>query len=57
MTVISVEEFRRQQRADYVYRRELAKTDPERAAREARGRLERAGIIDKAGNFVPTARG
>lgn len=57
MTVISVEEFRRQQRADYAYRSQLAKTDPQRAASEARARLERAGIIDKAGNFVPTARG
>ena len=38
MTAISVEEFRRQQRADYEYRRELAKTDPERAASEAYAR-------------------
>jgi len=57
MVTITVEEFRQQQREDLEYRRQLRKTDPERARREAVERLRRANIIDDQGNFVPTARG
>lgn len=57
MVTITVEEFRRQQREDLEYRRQLRKTDPERAQREAVERLRRANIIDEQGDFVPTARG
>lgn len=57
MTTITVEEFRRQQRADLEFRRNLRKEDPERARREAMERLRRANIIDEQGHYVPTARG
>ncbi|MBP3885684.1 MAG: hypothetical protein J6D54_12230 [Olsenella sp.] len=57
MTTITVEEFRRQQREDLERRRNLRKTDPAKARREAIERLRRANIIDSQGNFVPTARG
>ena len=57
MNTITVEEFRRQQREDLERRKNLRKTDPAKARREAIERLRRANIIDSQGNFVPTARG
>ncbi|MDO4539098.1 MAG: hypothetical protein Q4B54_13120 [Coriobacteriales bacterium] len=57
MTIVSIEEFRREQRADFERRKQLAREDPERAREEANARLRRAGIIDEHGRYVPTARG
>jgi len=57
MATTTVEEYRRQQRADLEYRRNLRREDPDRARREATERLRRANIIDEQGRFVPTARG
>ena len=49
---MTVDEYIKLQEADLAYRENLSRTDPERAAREARERLFRAGIIDAEGRLT-----
>ena len=56
MAPLVVEDFVKRQQADLKSVRELAKTDPDRARKEAEERLRRAGRVDEHGDLASQYR-